>query len=409
MKKLTALVLALTMILSLGTTALAANSDFTIENGVLTKYSGSDSHVTIPDNVTAIGDYAFSWCETLTSVTIPDSVTSIGTEAFFKCKNLTDVNIPEGVTSIGRNAFGQCYNLNNISIPGSVVSIENNAFSNCKKLSTVNIAEGVERIGVSAFYLCDSLESITLPLSLTNIFSEAFYYCSSLSDIYYSGNEEQWNAISFDSAYGDCGKLDTSATIHFLGGAATPPTTETSAANQFSDVKSGAYYEAAVNWAVANGITNGTSATTFSPDTTCTRAQIITLLYRMAGSPDPNYYGQILFEDVQESDWYYTALEWAVNEGVVWQIEGTKYFNGSAPCTRAETVLYMWRAAGYPNVSSNHNFVDVSGDEYILCQGAISWALENGITTGTSATTFSPDNTCTRAQIVTFLYRSISE
>ena len=368
MKKLNALVLALTMILSLSTTALAANSDFTIENGVLTKYSGSDGHVTIPDNVTAIGDYAFSWCETLTSVTIPDSVTSIGTEAFFKCKNLTDVDIPDGVTSIGRNAFGQCYNLSCISIPGSVVSIGNNAFSNCKKLSTVNIAEG-----------------------------------------YYSGNEEQWNAISFDSAYGDCGKLDTSATIHFLGGVENQPTTENSAANQFSDVKPGAYYEAAVNWAVDNGITNGTSATTFSPDATCTRAQIITLLYRMAGSPDPNYYGQILFEDVQESDWYYTALEWAVNEGVVWQIEGTKYFNGSAPCTRAETVLYMWRAAGYPDVSSNHNFVDVSGDEYILCQGAISWALENGITTGTSATTFSPDNTCTRAQIVTFLYRSITE
>lgn len=177
------------------------------------------------------------------------------------------------------------------------------------------------------------------------------------------------------------------------------PTTIVAKVGGFNDVLETDYYADPVQWAVDGNITSGTSATTFSPNATCTTAQILTFLWRAKGSPEPVDGEALPFSDVKESDYYYKAALWAKENGL---ISGTT-FNGNTPCTRASTMTYMWKLAGSPS-ASNSSFTDVSSTaDY---SQAVAWAVKQGITAGTSATTFSPDQTCTRGQIVTFLYRA---
>ena len=173
----------------------------------------------------------------------------------------------------------------------------------------------------------------------------------------------------------------------------------TAAVGGFTDVKSDAYYADAVEWAVDEGITSGTTASTFSPNNTCTTAQILTFLWRANGSPAVS--GGNPFTDVSTGAYYYQAALWAREKGL---ISGSA-FNGDTPCTRADTVTYLWKLAGQPSAGAS-GFTDVpSSASYAQ---AVAWAVREGITSGTSASTFSPDNTCTRAQIVTFLYRDMA-
>ena len=227
-------------------TSMSNPSDFIIENGVLTKYTGPGGDVVIPDGVTSIGDQAFH-CGGLTSVTIPESVTSIGTLSFFM-NGLTSVTIPEGVTSIGDRAFCCCNSLTSVTIPESVTSIGNSAFYECRRLTSVtipdnvtnigseafshcicladedgfvivghilfdyegsgrdvSIPEGVTSIGDVAFYGCNSLTSVTIPDSVTSIGNSAFYKCSSLASVMIPdsvtsiGNSAFWNCSSLTS------------------------------------------------------------------------------------------------------------------------------------------------------------------------------------------------------------------
>lgn len=163
----------------------------------------------------------------------------------------------------------------------------------------------------------------------------------------------------------------------------------------FTDVAAGTYYAYPVAWAVENNITSGTSSTTFSPDETCTRAQIITFLWRAAGSPEPE--NPSAFTDVKADAYYTQAVAWAAENDMA----SGDTFSPDAPCTRLMAVEFMWKQAGSPSAAAA-DFTDVSSS-------AVNWAVETGVTSGTSATTFSPDETCTRAQIVTFLYRAFAE
>ena len=169
----------------------------------------------------------------------------------------------------------------------------------------------------------------------------------------------------------------------------------------FVDVSPDAYYADAVAWAVGNGITNGTSATTFGPDVSCTRAQMVTFLWRAAGSPEPTTANNP-FTDVQAGSYYYDAVLWAVEQGITSGTSATT-FAPDATVTRAQTVTFLYRAAGSPAVSGG-SFADISADAYYA--DAVAWAVSEGVTVGTSDTTFSPNMNCTRAQIVTFMYRA---
>ncbi len=171
----------------------------------------------------------------------------------------------------------------------------------------------------------------------------------------------------------------------------------------FLDVPAGAYYEDAVVWAVGKGITSGTNATTFDPNGTCTRAQAVTFLWRAAGSPTPKT-KLMPFPDVPVGSYYWNAVLWAIEQGIT---EGTSYltFSPNDSCTRAQIVTFLWRAKGNPAVSGNAPFTDVASDAYYAA--AVTWAEKNGITGGIGNGLFGSNNTCTRAQIVTFLYRAM--
>jgi len=173
----------------------------------------------------------------------------------------------------------------------------------------------------------------------------------------------------------------------------------------FTDVHKRSYYYDAVNWAVTEGITNGVTATTFVPDMSCTRAQAVTFLWRAAGSPKPNS-TEMPFTDVAANSYYYDAVLWAVENGITIGTSTTT-FTPNAQCTRGQIVTFLWRSTGMPAVNGTAGFTDVADDAYYAA--AVRWAVENGITYGTGTGTFSPDAKCTRAQIVTFLYRFMAE
>ena len=172
----------------------------------------------------------------------------------------------------------------------------------------------------------------------------------------------------------------------------------------FVDVPAGSYFEDAVAWAAGNGITTGTDATHFVPDGSCTRAQAVTFLWRAAGSPAPT--GTAMpYADVPAGSYYHDAVLWAVEKGITKGTSDTT-FHPDATCTRAQIVTFLWRAEGRPAAGEGAAFADVAADAYYA--DAVRWAVAAGVTKGTSDTTFRPDDDCTRAQIVTFLWRSMT-
>ncbi|MBQ8718249.1 MAG: S-layer homology domain-containing protein, partial [Clostridia bacterium] len=201
-----------------------------------------------------------------------------------------------------------------------------------------------------------------------------------------------------------CGETRTEAIPKLEPKPDDPPTPPTPG-NPFADVASGEYFYDPVLWAVNHTpqITNGTSRTTFSPNATCTRGQVVTFLWRAMGEPEPTS-AVNKFTDVQTSDYFYKAVLWAVEKGITVGTSDTT-FSPNDPCTRAHVVTFLWRAEEQPSVAGANPFADVASGHYYY--SAVLWAVSKNITQGTSASTFSPDNPCTRAQIVTFLYRDM--
>lgn len=196
------------------------------------------------------------------------------------------------------------------------------------------------------------------------------------------------------------------------GGAAAKPVSKAASAEEakpteepegktveFTDVDANAYYYEAVQWAVEKGITSGTSETTFSPDKPCTRAQTIVFLWRTAGSPEPKGKSNP-FSDVKETANSYKAVLWAAERGIV----SGDSFKPDDAVTRAQVATFLYRNAGSPAVTGGDSFSDVPADAYFA--KPVAWVAAKGITSGTKDHTFNPDAACTRGQIVTFLYRA---
>lgn len=205
------------------------------------------------------------------------------------------------------------------------------------------------------------------------------------------------------------GKATAAAGHKFFGGKCSVCDAQESGsrpveAKSFDDVIPGTFYYDAVMWAVKNNITKGTGASTFSPGDGCTRFQIVTFLWRACGCPTAATAAS--FSDVSPSDSFYEAVRWAVERGITKGTGGLS-FSPYATCTRAQIVTFLYRAAGSPTVSSGIRFFDVAPNAF--CRDAVAWATERGITKGTSDTTFSPDVACTRAEVVTLLYRTLNK
>lgn len=213
----------------------------------------------------------------------------------------------------------------------------------------------------------------------------------------WSGNFS-WNlnssGLTDPDGYADMSAAEILADL--FGDAETQPSQK-----GFNDVKSGDYFHDAVNWAVEKGITTGTSATTFSPNASCTRAQIVTFLWRASGSPEPKTASNP-FTDVAANAYYHKAVLWAVENGITTGTSATTFSPG-APCTRAQGVTFLWRANGSKAASAAASFTDVASDAYYA--PAVAWAAEQNVTGGVGNGLFSPDTTCTRAQNVSMLYR----
>lgn len=213
----------------------------------------------------------------------------------------------------------------------------------------------------------------------------------------WSGNFS-WNldssGLTDPDGYADMSAAEILADL--FGDAETQPSQK-----GFNDVKPGDYFYDAVNWAVEKGITTGTSATTFSPNASCTRAQIVTFLWRASGSPEPKTASNP-FTDVAANAYYCKAVLWAVENGITTGTSATT-FSPNAPCTRAQGVTFLWRANGSKAASAAASFTDVASDAYYA--PAVAWAAEQNVTGGVGNGLFSPDTTCTRAQNVSMLYR----
>jgi hypothetical protein len=193
-----------------------------------------------------------------------------------------------------------------------------------------------------------------------------------------------------------------SEVVTFLWRAAGSPAPKT-AENPFTDVPAGTWYSDAVLWAVEQGITTGATPTTFAPSAPCTRAQVVTFLWRAAGSPAPTG-GKNPFSDVAKGAYYYDAVLWAVEKGITTGTTATT-FSPNSTCTRGQVVTFLWRSAGAPDpMIDNNPFADVRESDYF--SDAVLWALEKNITKGTTETTFSPQSQCQRAHVVTFLFRA---
>ena len=401
------------------------------------------THVEIPGGITEIGNFAFSGCTNLANVTFNKGLKKVGFDAFLGCVALKNIVLPEGLNSLDAS-FKDCISIESVYIPATIEESDW-AFSGCQKLSNVTFGSGIEKvpgrlfqdctglthieipgtvteIGNWAFSGCDALKSISFGKYMSSIAFCSFSKCTNLTDVYYGGTQPQWAEIKIDSNNDPL----IGATIHYNADipntpdtkpeptptpgptdkpTPTPPVTPTpspTSTPKFTDVKSGAYYYDAVIWAVKKGVTSGTGNNKFSPNASCTRGQIVTFLWRAAGSPDPVSSANP-FSDVKPSDYFYKAVLWAVENNITSGIGGGRFGPGGA-CTRGQAVTFLWRAEKSPNASAGSLFSDVKSGSYY--EKAVDWAVSKNVTSGTGNGKFSPDASCTRGQIVTFLYRA---
>ena len=446
----------------------SGNTSFCSENGVLfnkdktkpIEYpAGKTGHYQIPDGVTSIYYAAFSYTG-LTSVTIPESVTRIEARAFLGCTDLTtttilnqDCKIDEDSETLGDPAvttirgykgstaeayakkFGYKFEVYDPCSGGhdfgawttskaptcAQAGQETRTCSRCGETETRSVAalghafgawtsvkaptctetgqdgRSCSRCGASqtksvAALGHDYQAAVTAPTCTVAGFTA--HTCSRCGDSYRDGETPALGHDYKDGFCTRCGEKDPDA---------EQPITLN---NPFVDVLEGAYYYDPVLWAVNREpqITNGTDPTHFSPDKTCTRAQVVTFLWRAMGCPEPTLTLNP-FADVKPDQYYYKAVLWAVQNSIT---NGTSSntFSPDKGCTRAQVVTFLWRTEGKPDAASLDNpFTDVPAGQYYT--EPVLWAVEKEITKGTSADRFSPDSTCTRAQIVTFLYRDM--
>lgn len=409
----------------------AGDEEFQIEGSTLVAYHGPGGQVTIPDTVTKVGSFAFYGRTDITGVTISNKVTTIGQEAFFGCTGLQSLTIPSsmrtiekyafadctgletlklyrGVRTIGEYAFGNCTSLTSVTIPGSMETVKD-CFVNCDSLETVVLSSGVQEIDKGAFWDCANLSQVTIPEGVERIGQGAFGECPSLKTVAIpesvtaitDGAFLTWNLdvspatasgpVFQNTASGEALRYARRWNLTFEGGAETPAS--------FADVAETDWYYTPAHWAFEKGVASGTGGNNFSPNQTCTRAQALYFLYAACGKVTPE--GSNPFEDVSQSDYYYEAAVWAWEQ----HLETVDTLDPNIPCTRAEMIVYLWKLDGEPPVESTVSFPDVAADAPYA--QAVAWAYEQGITAGTDQG-FSPDQICTRAQIMTFLYASLA-
>ena len=432
MKKIITFLLVFSLMFALCVGAFAAETLYTDDgfryekNGTgitITGYQGTSDNLSIPvaiggDNVTAIGTEAFAGNKNIKVVTIPQYVTTIEEGAFNDCTGIVTINIY--ATNLNacseKGTFNRAGTANGhsgigVNIGKAVTIIPAFMFYTKTKSESANIESvyvmpykssgSLETVGSTNPYRPEGIViekkafgnnligSMTFAEEAPKSIAEDAFENAELS-INYQDKEPTWKSFE---------KKNYGGKITWVGTAFDWDSQGTS----FKDVPEDAYYKDAVAWAVENGITAGTSKDQFSPNADCNRAQVVVFLWRASGSPEPKATTSP-FSDVNETDYFYKSVLWAVEKGITVGTSKTT-FAPDSPCTRGQIVTFLWRDANSPDASIKESpFTDIKNDEFL--KRPILWAYENKVTAGTSKTTFSPSVVCTRAQTLTFLYNS---
>ena len=407
--------------------------------------------VKLPMYLTTIGERAFYFCQSLESIDLPFGLIAMDNDAFGFCTKLHDIELPLALSYIGYFAFNGCTSLGNLEFPPNLTYYTGGMFYDCTGITEVVFPEGTIYVDDDTFNGCTNLKKIVFTGDLPTILAA---FIGVTADAWYpAGNETwtpsmlqnyggslTWHAMCQNHEWGkwtpvveatctesgieervcatcewseqrvsepnghiwDDGHENENGEMVYTCRVCGETTGELPFVNPFTDVAEGDFYYDSVIWAVKKGITTGATETTFNPNGQCQRAQVVTFLWRAAGSPEPASTVNP-FSDVTASDFYYKAVLWAVEKNITNGIDGT-HFAPFALCNRAQVVTFLWRANGSPLAFAENVFEDVEDGTYY--KQAVLWAIEKGITNGISATEFGVGGTCNRAQVVTFLYRA---
>lgn len=373
-----------------------------LKNGVF-KGCTALTHVTIPDSVTDMGTWTFWDCTALTSVTIPDSVTKIGQYTFNGCTALAHVDIPNSVTEIETNAFKNCTALTEVTIPGSVTKMGSSVFENCTALTRAVFRDGVADIGSSTFRGCSSLTSVTIPASVTKIGQAAFYNCPNVTDVYYSGSEEQWDAIEIKMFNSPLARGSTTrATFHY--NSTGPDTTLSSDSNDIPSAWAQEQVDAAIQAALVPEDLQGAYRSNITREEFC-RLMVI-LVERKTGMTASAYAqsrGKTIADPFTDTDNADILAAYAL--GIVKGTSATT-FNPGGSITRQEAAAMLARTAGVLDIAAG------KGQSFNDASDIASWAKEsvsfvsgltdpvtgNAVMGGTGNGRFSPLGSYTREQ-----------
>ena len=403
-------------------------------------YSVLTGDYAILPNTVGIGDSAFLGCSSLTSVTIPDGVTSISDSAFSNCTSLTDVTIPDSVTSISEWAFNHCGSLTNVNIPDSVVSIGDNAFYCCDSLTGVYFQGTAPLLGDKVFYTRNEEGEYCLIEGLTLYYIEGKEGWTSPTwngypTATWAPHEHSYTAVvtaptcteqGYTTYTCECGDSYVADYVDALGheyadgvctrcGEEDPDyvpedPTKPVVPVEFSDVSDNAWYAEEVDYAVENGLMNGTGNNKFEPESAMTRAMLVTVLWRYAVEP---LEGENVFTDVKDGQWYTEAVAWAAENGIVGGV-GDGKFDPDGKITREQLAAILYRYCNSVGIDVSakaelSSFPD-GGKVSDYAQDPLAWAVAVGLVTGTkegSNTYLDPQGSATRAQVATILMRFI--
>ena len=372
--------------------------------------TGRVGEYTLPETVEGICEKAFFNCDGLTKLSFPESLETIGDLALAFCDGLTQLRFPTGLRVIGNAAFMHCAALRSVRVPGAV-EIGSEAFAQCPELLEFVIRN--PESSVCGYRLMQGIQYPNLDDT-----DEDFEPYPWQNEVEYSdtlGNP--WRTLVFgvhdpEKEDGELmmrppvGDADYSSADGYRWVENYAKTYDYTFCNigAFNDVTPDSYYELPVAWAVTMGITSGTGAGQFSPKKTCTREQVVTFLWKAIGAPQPES-SESPFSDVTPGKYYFKAVLWAAENGITGGVGGGKFGVGRG-CTREQVMTFLWKALGSPLPRSTESpFTDVAEGKYYF--KPVLWAVENGITSGVSADSFGVGKTCTRAQIVTFLYTAL--
>ena len=429
------------------------------------KYVDEITTIVIEEGVYSIERFAFTDFENVTEVTLPETLESIGMSAFAGCSSLKHVYLPAAVRKINDMAFASCASLTMLdvaednahfsdvngvlmdknqetliqvpagtvgvyAVPDSVKTVQRSAFMDCEKLTSVSFPDHLTELPNAVLYDLDSLTSVRLPAELTTIPESAFYgtpltyveipsqvssieiwafgHCFALEHVIFTSNAPTIHRDAFQldtltAWYPTGNNTWTEEVMQDYVGTITWKSYEPM---DFNDVFPYSFYYNPVLWAVNQGITSGTSDTTFSPAASCNRAQAVTFLWAAAGKPEPAL-TEHSFVDVPKGSFCEKAVLWAVEKGITTGTDET-HFSPLTVCNRATIVTFLYKALGSPEITAAENpFEDIPAESWYTAP--VLWALENGITSGTDATHFTPAATCIRAQMVTFLHKAYNK